>query len=123
MPYTASFTPEALTRAEVDARPGPLVLEFGTHWCGWCQGAQPLIQAAFSLAGAEVAHVKVEDGPGRALGRSFGVKLWPTLVFLRDGQEMARLVRPQDQAALVQALRGLQGAAATAADAPTPPSA
>ena len=39
-------------------------------------------------------HLKVEDGSGRALGRSFRVKLWPTLVFLRDGQEIARLVRP-----------------------------
>jgi thioredoxin 1 len=37
-----------------------------------------------------VRHVKVEDGSGRRLGRSFGVKLWPTLVFLRDGREVAR---------------------------------
>jgi thioredoxin 1 len=41
-----------------------------------------------------VAHYKVEDGPGRPLGRSFRVKLWPTMIFLRDGQEVARLVRP-----------------------------
>ena len=39
-------------------------------------------------------HLKVEDGPGRPLGRSFRVKLWPTLVFLKDGQEVARIVRP-----------------------------
>ena len=54
MPYTAAFTPETLTRADVDAARGPLVLEFGTHWGGWCQGAQPHVQAAFSQAGAEV---------------------------------------------------------------------
>jgi thioredoxin 1 len=28
------------------------------------------------------------------LGRSYRVKLWPTLVLLRDGQEVGRLVRP-----------------------------
>jgi thioredoxin 1 len=39
-------------------------------------------------------HCKVEDGPGRPLGRSYRVKLWPTLVLLRDGQEVGRLVRP-----------------------------
>jgi thioredoxin 1 len=39
-------------------------------------------------------HLKVEDGPGRALGRSYRVKLWPTLLVLRDGQEVARVVRP-----------------------------
>jgi thioredoxin 1 len=69
------------------------VLEFGTPWCGWCRGAQPLIAQALA-AYPKVRHRKVEDGSGRALGRSFRVKLWPTLVFLRDGREVARLVRP-----------------------------
>lgn len=106
MAYTATFTPETLTRADVDATRGPLVLEFGTNWCGWCRGAQPHIEAAFTKS-PDIPHVKVEDGPGRRLGRSFGVKLWPTLVFLKDGQEVARLVRPDSAEAVAQALRQL----------------
>ncbi len=105
MPYTADFVPETLTRAEVDAKRGPLVLEFGTGWCGWCRGAQPHVRAAFEAAGAKVPHVKVEDGPGRRLGRSFGVKLWPTLVFLRDGAEVEKLVRPQSADDIAAALQ------------------
>ncbi|QTD44193.1 thioredoxin family protein [Ottowia testudinis] len=107
MPYTPDFVPEALTRADVDATRGPLVLEFGTPWCGWCSGAQPHVRAAFEQAGAEVPHVKVEDGPGRPLGRSFKVKLWPTLVFLRDGVEVERLVRPPNTTAISEALQRL----------------
>ena len=107
MPYISTFTPESMTRAEVDNARGPLVLEFGTNWCGWCRGAQPGIQAAFAQAGAGVPHVKVEDGPGRRLGRSFSVKLWPTLVFIKDGQEVARLVRPQAAGDIAQALTQL----------------
>jgi thioredoxin 1 len=84
---------EAPERGEVDALPGPTVLEFGTGWCGWCRAAQPLIAGGFA-SHPDVRHIKVEDGPGRRLGRSFGVKLWPTLVFLKDGQEVARLTRP-----------------------------
>ena len=53
--------------------------------------------------------MKVEAGPGRRLGRSFGVKLWPTLVFMKDGQEVHRLVRPQGQQEIEQALRQLGG--------------
>jgi len=40
-------------------------------------------------------HIKVEDASGKRLGRSFNVKLWPTLVFLADGREVARVVRPK----------------------------
>lgn len=94
------------TRAEIDASHGPLLLEFGAPWCGWCQGAQPLIAQALAVH-PEVRHLKIEDGKGRPLGRAFKVKLWPTLVFLRDGQETTRLVRPQDAAAIAQALAGI----------------
>lgn len=99
-PYVA----QAPERAEVDRWSGPALLDFGTNWCGWCRGAAPKVAQALA-AHPQVRHVKVEDGPGRALGRSFGVKLWPTLVFLRDGQEVARLVRPQDAASIEEALR------------------
>ena len=54
-------------------------------------------------------HVRVEDGPGRALGRSFGVTLWPTLVFLVDGEERQRLVRPREPAPVAQALQAITG--------------
>lgn len=91
------------SRAEVEALPGVTLLEFGTPWCGWCRGAQPLIGQALA-AHPGLRHLKVEDGSGRPLGRSYRVKLWPTLVFLRDGQEVARLVRPQDAAAISEAL-------------------
>jgi thioredoxin 1 len=81
------------TRDEVDRMPGPVVLEFGASWCPICQAAAPDI--AFELKRhPEFRHVKVEDGRGRPLGRSFRVKLWPTLVFLRDGRVVAQATRP-----------------------------
>jgi len=80
-------------RSEIDALAGPVLLDFGTNWCGHCRAAQPLVEEA--LAGHPgVRHIKVEDGSGRRLGRSFEVKLWPTLIFLRDGREVDALVRP-----------------------------
>jgi thioredoxin 1 len=88
-----SYATSAPERTEVDALTGPTVIEFGTAWCGWCRSAQPLIAGAFA-SHPEVRHLKVEDGPGRPLGRSFRVKLWPTLIFLKDGQEVARVTRP-----------------------------
>jgi thioredoxin 1 len=96
MPYTASFASHEPARAGVDALPGLTAIEFGAPWCPHCIGAQPLFEAA--LAGRDdIRHLKIEDGPGRPLGRSFRIKLWPTLVLLRDGVEVARVVRPTTQ--------------------------
>lgn len=98
--------PYAVTQPErsaIDAIPGTVALEFGTDWCGYCRAAAPHISSAVAgLPG--VQHIKVEDGSGRALGRSFRVKLWPTLVVLHNGAEVARVVRPGDAAEVRKAL-------------------
>jgi thioredoxin len=53
--------------------------------------------AALLQKNPEVRHIKVEDGKGRPLGRSFRVKLWPTLVFMKDGQVVQQIARPEPQ--------------------------
>lgn len=81
------------TREEIDASRGFVVLDFGENWCGHCRAARPHVEAALA-ARPDVTHIKVIDGKGKPLGRSFRVKLWPTLIVLKDGVEMARVVRP-----------------------------
>jgi thioredoxin 1 len=103
-----AYADEEPARAEIDALQGPAVVEFGAPWCPHCQGAQPLIAAAFAHHPG-VRHFKIEDGKGRRLGRSFQVKLWPTLIFLNDGKEVARLVRPTEPSAISEALREATG--------------
>lgn len=106
MPYAAQHLAQPPSRDDVDRLSGATVVEFGTSWCPHCLRAQPLIEAALKDR-PDVAHIKVEDGPGQPLGRSFRVKLWPTLVFLKDGQEVARLVRPQGGQEVLDAVRAL----------------
>jgi thioredoxin 1 len=101
-----SYTSAEPSREEVDGLPGPTLVEFGAPWCGICKAAQPLIAKALAGAGP-LRHLKIEDGSGRPLGRSFGVKLWPTLIFLRDGREVGRLVRPTSVDAISDELHRL----------------
>jgi thioredoxin 1 len=93
-------------REEIDAMPGAVLLEFGTSWCGHCRRAQPLIAEALA-AHPGVRHIKVEDASGKRLGRSFQVKRWPTLVVLKDGKELARVVRPASAGEVADALAAI----------------
>jgi thioredoxin 1 len=103
MALTGEYAVREPARAEVDALAGPTLVEFGSPWCGYCRRAQPLIAEA--MAGhPRVRHLKIADASGRRLGRSFRVKLWPTLVFLFDGKESGRLIRPADAGSIAQAL-------------------
>lgn len=111
MPYIRDYATVEPARGEIDARPGLTLLEFGAPWCGYCISAQPAIERALQ-AHPQVTHVKIEDGSGRPLGRSFRIKLWPSLVLMREGEELGRAVRPQGAEELARLL---------ASDADAPP--
>jgi thioredoxin 1 len=101
---------ETPSRAQVDVLPGLVLLEFGTEWCGFCRAGAPQVSALLAQH-PEVRHIKVADGPGLPLGRSFRVRLWPNLVFLRDGKVVRQLARPS-RAELQDAFRELVSAKA-----------
>ena len=115
MTYSAEYATDLPTRDEVEAIREPTVVEFGQPGCGHCQAAAPLIKAAFAdFTG--VVHLKLEDAKGRLLGRAFKVKQWPTLIFLQEGEEVARLVRPQSEQAVREALEKIDTKAYRDAD-------
>ncbi len=93
MAFVATYNPDEPGRDFVDSVTEPLVVEFGANWCGHCQRLQPELAALFKKY-PQVRHIKVEDGKGKPLGRSFRVKLWPSLIFMRHGKVLCQLARP-----------------------------
>ena len=83
------------------------MVEFGAPWCGHCLAVQPTLQKLLEPF-PELRHIKIHDGKGQPLGRSFRVKLWPTLVFMRDGEVLARAVRPEESE-IAEGLRAITG--------------
>lgn len=98
MPFDPVYHDDEPTREEVDKTGGRVLLEFGASWCGHCQMLSATVEALLKEY-PEVQHVRVADGRGKRLGRSLQVKLWPTLIILRDGKVIARLVRPSSDEA------------------------
>lgn len=96
MAYVSTYAPEAPSREAIEAMSGEVLLEFGAPGCPYCQQVQPILRELLAVRPA-VQHLKVEDGKGKRLGRSFGVKLWPNFVFLRDGKSLRQLARPNEK--------------------------
>jgi thioredoxin 1 len=94
MGFNPDYAEDAPVLEQVSELARDAILEFGTPWCGHCQAAGPAIEEVLREE-TGLLHIKVYDGKGKALGRAFAVKLWPTLILLRDGKEVKRLVRPQ----------------------------
>lgn len=93
MPYDPEYHEDEPALAEVERTEGPVVIEFGAAWCGFCRAFAPELKTLFGRYPA-VQHIRIADGAGKPLGRSFRVKLWPTLVFLRDGHVVRTVARP-----------------------------
>lgn len=104
--FNPEYSEEEPTPEELAALTGPAVLEFGAPWCGHCQAARSAIAEALAEY-PDLTHIKVYDGKGKRLGRAFRVKLWPTLIFLRDGEEVERLVRPTAEKTVKEAMKAL----------------
>lgn len=90
-----SYQNQVLDPAAAQAMPGLVLLDFGTDWCGFCVAARAPLELWLDRR-ESIDHLRVEDGHDRALGRAYRVKLWPTLVLLQDGHEIARVVRPRE---------------------------
>ena len=107
-----TYSTEQPVREDLDATRGPAVVILGTDWCGYCRGAERHIAPALA-AHPDVPVHAVEDGKGRRLGRSYRVKLWPTMIFLHDGVEVDRVVRPTGRQEIDEALEKITAGGST----------
>jgi len=90
--------------AEVERSPLPVLLDVWAPWCGPCGMVAPVIEElAAEMAGrVRVAKLNVDENPATAA--RFGVQSIPTLLLLKGGRELDRIVGVQSKAAIVQRL-------------------
>lgn len=91
--FNPDYLEDLLTLEQLEEIKGNYLLEFGAPWCGHCQSAFSSVEELLKET-PDLKHLKIYDGKGKKLGRVFGVKLWPTFIFMKNGQEATRIVRP-----------------------------
>jgi thioredoxin 2 len=95
--------------AEVEQSPTPVLLDLWADWCGPCHMLAPTIdQLSSEMAGrVKVAKLNVDENPGTA-GR-FDVRSIPTLLVLKRGKVVDRLVGVQPKQEIVRRLEKVLG--------------
>ena len=112
-PLSASGHPVTVTDAnfaeEVERSLLPVLLDMWAPWCGPCRMIAPVIeQLAGELAGrVKVAKLNTDENP--MTGSRFNVRSIPTLLVLKDGKEIDRLVGAMPKQEILRRLQAVIG--------------
>jgi thioredoxin 1 len=78
----------------------PLVVDFFAEWCGPCKMLSPVLESLAPEFEGKLEIVKVDIDEAGDIAQEYGVTSVPTIVVIKDGQEVERMVGFQSKDSL-----------------------
>lgn len=95
-PLPVSSKPVTVTdanfAAEVERSPVPVLLDLWAPWCGPCRIIAPVLEEVAAEMAGRVRIAKLNVDENQATAARFNVRSIPTMVILKSGREVDRLV-------------------------------
>lgn len=107
-PLTANFHPVIFTdrnfTAEAENSPLPVLIDFWAPWCGPCRIIAPVIEQLAKDIGGKARVGKLNVDENQMTAARFRVQSIPTLLILKNGKEVDRIVGAQSKDAILSRL-------------------
>src|SRR5690349_10648888 len=89
---------------EVGGESAPVLIDFTAAWCPPCKAIAPILDELSDEYAGSLRIVKVDVDENPTTARRFDIRSMPTLVVLRDGAEVKRLIGARPKRMLLEDL-------------------
>ena len=83
---------------------GVTLVDFNATWCAPCRAQEPILDEVQKVFEGKATFIKINIDHNQEIAVKLGIQSIPTLVFFKEGKEIARLIGIQDAEALDRVL-------------------